>query len=185
MRCVAFNFTLPPDEKLVLPPIIPFAGNRHMDLLFAEYDRELFLSGQENSLKCQGIFLWILSDMLKEPCHHNAHVRRMKEYIADNLSDKLSVAEIAAHVGLHPAYCGALFKREEGCTLLNYTQTRKIEQATRLLRDDALPIGVIAELLGFEDIYYFSRVYKQVMGHSPLAQRRMWQSSNRKSGDAH
>lgn len=167
MDCVAFNFVLPSDAVESLPPVLPFAGIRNIPLLLSEFHREWLFYGQLDSPKCRGIFLWLLSELEREPMRENRHVRKMKEYIADHMEEKLTATDVTAQTGLNPAYAGALFRRQEGCTILQYVYTLKIARAAQLLEDDSLHVGEVADMLGFEDIGYFSRMFKQITGQSP------------------
>jgi AraC-like DNA-binding protein len=47
----------------------------------------------------------------------------------------------------------------------------RIEQASFMLQESSLTIGEIAETLGYQDIFYFSRQFKKLTGHSPSAHR--------------
>jgi len=59
------------------------------------------------------------------------------------------------------------FKECTGCTPKAYLLSRKLNAARRLIEDTDLSLADIAELTGFEDSNYFSRIFKKVMGHSP------------------
>lgn len=50
---------------------------------------------------------------------------------------------------------------------------RRIDAACRLLSGSEAPIGRIAEAVGFDDPYYFSRLFKKYTGHSPKGYRRL------------
>ena len=63
----------------------------------------------------------------------------------------------------------SLFKEKTGYTPLQYLTEKRMENAKHLLSSSDLhySISEIAELCGFEDIYYFSRVFKKNVGLSP------------------
>ena len=74
---------------------------------------------------------------------------------------------MAAHIGLHPTYCGALFKQETGRTILQTVNLLRINRAASLLEYGGARVTDVALECGFSDLYYFSRVFKQFTGRSP------------------
>jgi AraC-like DNA-binding protein len=82
------------------------------------------------------------------------------------------VTELAAACALSPDHFTRLFKAARGVTPREFIQRQRIDAARRLLLASSHSIGRIAELLGFSDIYHFSRVFKQRTGRSPTRFRR-------------
>ena len=62
-------------------------------------------------------------------------------------------------------------KRELGTTLGRYFETMKIEWAQVLLRESSLQVEEVARRVGYEDAFYFSRVFRKGTGRSPRAWR--------------
>ncbi|MFI3212953.1 MAG: helix-turn-helix transcriptional regulator [Eubacteriales bacterium] len=88
-----------------------------------------------------------------------------------HITDKLSVNEIADVFHLHPAYCGALFRKYEKISLLAYINRIRVKQAKNLLIDHDLSIACVGENVGFDDPYYFSKVFKEMEGVCPKVYR--------------
>lgn len=65
-----------------------------------------------------------------------------------------------------------LFKRQFDVTPNTYILQRKVEFAKRMLKLDELSVTDIAELCGFCDVYYFSKVFKKEIGTTPSAYRK-------------
>lgn len=102
------------------------------------------------------------------PPSDNILCGKVIEYIEKNYEDTtLSVAEIAAHFQLHPTYLGSVFKKSKHTSLLQYISEVRIEAAKELLTTTDLKISEIAEKTGFSDIYYFSKRFKKITGHTP------------------
>lgn len=171
MECVAFNFSLPAETNWHLPPVMAYAGVRNIPLLLSEFNREWLFYGDLDTPKCRGILLWIMAELERTPTRENQHVKKMKDYIAFHMEEKVTAADVTAQTGLNPVYAGALFRQQENCTILQYVNALKIGRAAQLLQDDSLSVGEIAELLGFEDIGYFSRTFKREIGQSPQVYR--------------
>ena len=81
--------------------------------------------------------------------------------------EKLSLAEIAEHLNISTGYLSIVFKRFTGTTLSDYIAQVKIEHAKELIDSHQYLMYEISDMLGFENPYYFSRVFKKVTGISP------------------
>lgn len=64
------------------------------------------------------------------------------------------------------------FKAETGVPLHEYTLQRRLADARALLADTDTPIKVIAETLGYKDVYFFTRQFRQAVGIPPAAFRK-------------
>ena len=93
------------------------------------------------------------------------------DFMAGNLGHRFSLKDLARQAGMSPNHYGALFKERHQDTPLNYFNRLKIQKACELLTTTDLRIHQVGELLGFEDPYYFSRLFKKIMGLSPRAYR--------------
>ena len=91
----------------------------------------------------------------------------VQKYINSHLEDRLTLNEVAAVFGLSPNYLSALFKKNCGIGFSEYITQRKISLAKSLLLEEGLKIYEVADQLGFESAFYFSKVFKKVEGMSP------------------
>ncbi|EGK08664.1 AraC/XylS family transcriptional regulator [Desmospora sp. 8437] len=83
----------------------------------------------------------------------------------------LSLAEVARHVGRNPSYFSHLLSRKKQIGFRQLLQRIRVRHARRLLETTTLPIGEIANRCGFSQGNTFSRIFKQVTGHSPRSYR--------------
>lgn len=89
-------------------------------------------------------------------------------YIQDNLSHRaLTVAEVAAHLGVSPRHLIRLFHEFTGVAPAAYIEQARIERARTLLLHTAEPIKQIALRTGYADVYHFTRVFRRVTGCPP------------------
>jgi len=95
------------------------------------------------------------------------HVRTALEYIKKNLGKKLSVDEVAEHVGLSKYYFLRIFKRVTGYTMTRYVNMIRCEYAKELLESGKHSIKEVALLCGFENYSYFTNVFKAYSGVLP------------------
>lgn len=91
----------------------------------------------------------------------------VQKYINSHLEDRLTLNDVAAVFGLSPNYLSALFKKNCGIGFSEYITQRKITLAKSMLLEDGLKIYEVANRLGFESAFYFSKVFKKVEGMSP------------------
>ena len=73
-------------------------------------------------------------------------------------------------VGLDTSYLGVLFKRETGDSLNQYLMKTRIRNAENILRSgehSKIEVGKVAVQCGYDDIYYFSKQFKTMMGIPP------------------
>jgi transcriptional regulator GlxA family with amidase domain len=100
-----------------------------------------------------------------------------------HLSEPLQVATLAAQAGTSPSHFFVVFKRFTGCSPIDYFIRLRMRRACQLLETGPLSVKDIAVSLGYEDPFYFSRVFKSVHRLAPSHYRaqRVF-SSSRRSG---
>lgn len=89
---------------------------------------------------------------------------------------------MAAVFGFSPNYLSQLFARQADCPFVEYVTREKIRAAKDMMREENVKLYEIAERLGFDNAFYFSKVFKKIEGCSPreYMQRR---SGGRQSDD--
>lgn len=103
---------------------------------------------------------------------YSAVVGKAITMIHYDLNSDLSLKAIAEQLNVSPAYFSGLFKKECGCTLTEYVNKMRVEQAISLLRDSEKQIQNIAYESGFQDPNYFIRQFKRQTGMTPGEYRR-------------
>lgn len=88
-------------------------------------------------------------------------------------NSRMTVAEMAATVGLSESWFTTVFKQTSGKTPLQWQLARRIETAQRLLTESDLSVADIAVQLGFSDQAHLTKVFRHVVGETPAAWRRM------------
>lgn len=100
-------------------------------------------------------------------------VRRAVDYIAVNLSQPLTMAEIAKAAGADRHLLSKTFAAETGMTVKRFLAKRRCEIAAELLRTGGASVQEIASYVGYPDNNYFSKVFKAYQGVSPQNYQRM------------
>lgn len=122
----------------------------------------------------QGVFVEILARLSQTAAAvaYSREALALKSYIDANTDRIVTGKELARQIYRSPDYCQKLFGREFGMTVYSYQMKRKMAIAQSLLADTNLPVGEIAESLGYSDAHYFSNLFKEKCGCRPLAYRK-------------
>jgi AraC-like DNA-binding protein len=105
---------------------------------------------------------------------------QMNKLIArvDACSDcRLTIAEMAETVGLSDSWFANVFKQTTGKTPLQWQLAKRIELAKKLLLERDLAVAEIAAHLGFTDQAHLTKAFRQVVGDTPAAWRRLQQTA--------
>jgi AraC-like DNA-binding protein len=90
-----------------------------------------------------------------------------------NIEKRLTTDEIASLYQCSASHYSTLFKKKTGLSPIDYFIKMKINYACQLLSQSDLNIKEVAEKLGYDDPYYFSRLLKQFMNKSPKDYRKV------------
>src|ERR1051325_1277968 len=88
-----------------------------------------------------------------------------------NLASKISLAEWARIVNLHPNSFEQVFKEQTGSSPKYWLETQRLQMACQYLLSTGNSVQQIATAVGYEDAFYFSRVFRRRFGQSPLQYR--------------
>jgi two-component system response regulator YesN len=94
-------------------------------------------------------------------------IGRVEEYIGENLDKRLTLPDVAAEFNLSPNYLSQLFTRYAGEGFVEHITAAKIAAAKNMLLKGEGPVYEIADRLGYESAFYFSKVFKKLEGISP------------------
>lgn len=92
-------------------------------------------------------------------------------YMQKNIDKTLSLNEIAGIANLSPSHIATTFKKKTGFSLIEYFNQLKTQKACQYLLFTDLRVNEIANKLGIEDPYYFSRMFTKILGVSPVKYR--------------
>ncbi len=143
--------------------------------LCTERIRELTrcFSKNADNFKCISLLCSLLSEICTKVRLESGQIAPAVNYINSNLLEKTEPETLAELCMMSRSKMYRLFKEETGTNPIDYRNRLRIEKAKLLLSSDEYTVGEIAALLGFESIYYFSRVFKQHCGVSPLKYEKM------------
>ncbi|MEA5457081.1 AraC family transcriptional regulator [Sinomonas sp. JGH33] len=112
----------------------------------------------------------LATDQLPGPGVHAA-VESIVEHLRNNITARVSVDGLAAMAGLSRSHFAALFKERTGFPVVQFQTQLRMQRARELLDTTNTPIERIAGLVGYDDPFYFARMFKKVHGISPRQYR--------------
>ncbi|WP_282937058.1 response regulator [Paenibacillus sp. RC67] len=115
-----------------------------------------------------------LSKHLLEHQHQDQNViYEIAKYIQNHYHQDITLQEIANHFYLSREYISRKFKQEFKVNLSDYLSDIRVEKAKLLLLNPHLRIAQVAEMVGYDDEKYFSKVFKKTVGLSPNEYRKV------------
>lgn len=94
--------------------------------------------------------------------------QKIIQYIKDHYTEvDLSVSKIAAFFDFNTSYIGTLFKKVNNQSILQYITTVRLEASKHLLDSQKYKVSEIAEMVGYSDVFYYSKRFKKMYGYSP------------------
>jgi len=124
-----------------------------------------------------GAFYTILGVLLRRlhsPKTSNSSLMiKARQLLEENGRKRMTIKEIASKLSISNTYLIQLFKRETGMTPNQYMQKYKVDQSCYHLLTSNDTCRRISEQVGFEDPFYYSRIFKKIMGVSPSIWRKM------------
>lgn len=140
---------------------------------------ENFTANIEEFTTLEDLSAWV-SNMLQrfisftfefDKVKHADAVYKVIEYIKTNFRRHMSLEDIAASTYLSKTYLSSLFKKETGYSISEYINIVRIDRSKSLLMEENMSIIEIANLCGFEDQSYFTKVFKHIVGITPKKYR--------------
>lgn len=98
---------------------------------------------------------------------YSPSVKKVADHIMLNLELPLTLNELSTVVSVSPSHLSRIFKSETGMSMTDYINLKRIEESKPYLLRGNLPITEIALMVGFNDLNYFGRVFKKIMGVKP------------------
>ncbi len=152
--------------------LLPDGEETVADIFREETDGYRSLYKQANVDQVTGWLLFfrdgLCNVLMEQKKNYKNHiVTNVKKYIELHINEKLTLNDVSSVFGISPNYLSQLFKKYNDAGFSEYITQRKIAKAKVLMADSNLKLYEIADRLGFESSFYFSKVFKKVEGCSP------------------
>lgn len=172
--------TLSPDQKRLLSEIM----KEGMSVYAPPYDlpntlemkkREDYPFGADQliKLRLETLLISLIRDSKKlqqsseDIIDEITDIENIHQYICEHYTEKILLDNICFIFGTNKTTLCSSFKKKYNSTILNYINHLRIKDAKALLRKNELSVTEISEMLGFNSIHYFCRVFKKTTGQSP------------------
>ena len=143
--------------------------------LFSRFLHIRFAEDRDNLPKAFSLLYEIYFELLKktnEKYSRYADFDAITEFVLDNYtSPDISIAAIAKGSGFSESQVRRMFKAKLRVTPIKYINYLRLEKAKKMLTESNFSVSEIAFATGFEDQFYFSRIFKKQYGISPLSYR--------------
>lgn len=166
-----------------------FRANRFQKLSGCERVGELLesigrrhrLAGSHSydSLQMKLLFFQLFTELSgiieeKDKMKGSSKIDKIVGYINQHYEDDLSVENLADRFGISSRYLRRCFKEETGINCVQYITSLRMEKAKEFLWLSGKTVTEIASLTGFNSSQYFSRLFRQYTGQTPVEYRNCW-----------
>jgi len=154
-------------EAAMLQP----SGNKNLEAMFRNAFSLWSAKGDGYYPRCMALLYNIIAE-IEQQCYVPKSLFEKIEpavtYISAHYTDPaLSIPYLASLCGISISYLKRLFLDKYGITPKKYITRLRMEYAVELLSSHMFSVGRIAEMTGYDNVYYFSKVFKENLGISP------------------
>ncbi len=150
-------------ERLDSSPPVMTASVRPFDMLTGLAER----ADTREEIAMSALYL-LMADIFKGAPQRPRYVKQAQDMIHNLFMNGISVADIAAQLGLDRRYLSRLFHAEVGVSIKEYLTQVRLEAAKKNLLSGR-SVALTAELSGYADAFNFSKAFKKYTGQSPRA----------------
>ena len=130
--------------------------------LYKLYIEEFLLNTAREAEKEKNIITYATKEN-----YENIILEEMINFLSERIYSTVSINELCKTFNYSRTYLSSLFKKHRKTSIMNYYNKLKIKEAKKLLRDKMLSVSEVSQKLGFDNPYYFSRVFKNYENISP------------------
>lgn len=105
-------------------------------------------------------------------------ISETQDYLRQHLDQRLTLDDMASHAGLSKSHFMRLFKEQTGFSPVDYFIHLKVQRACMLLAVTHQTVHEISQAVGYDDPYYFSRIFKRIVGIAPSKYREQPQTNH-------
>jgi transcriptional regulator GlxA family with amidase domain len=109
--------------------------------------------------------------------HRDGTARKIEIYLKEHFQDQDAIGKAIEAAGIPERTLKRRFKAATGLPLIDYLQNVRIEHGKHLLETTRLPVEDISVQAGYSDVSFFRRLFKRLVGLTPLSYRRMFGKS--------
>lgn len=111
-----------------------------------------------------------MSCLFEDKIDKTSYVKQVKDYIKSSYMLPIQVEEIAKMFNINRRYLSRIFREKTGLTIKNYITQIKMNKAEELLKQ-GFKVSEVAQMVGYDDGFNFSKMFKKLKGYSPNQKR--------------
>lgn len=160
---IGFDGKFAPEIKKLEAQVIDFPSQLFDEMMEAEKiknTRSEYLSG-----KLFEFFAELFDEKGK-----SSYINQVKDYIKASYMFPLKVEDIATMLNVNRRYLSRIFREETGVSIKAYITNVKMNCAEQLLKQ-GFSVSNVAEMVGYDDVFNFSKMYKKIKGCAPRNSR--------------
>lgn len=115
--------------------------------------------------------------------HSQLAVNEVKQYVLKHYDENLTLRVIARQMFLNSSYIGRMFKAQEGIAFNDYLLKVRMEKAKELLRSRELKIYEVAKRVGYQEVDWFYKKFKEYTGVSASSYQAMKLADRERTGE--
>lgn len=145
-------------------------------LLFSNRDNELYYQNAIESVEGAKVFA---GHLVTKAVEFSKYVNRtgsvtdqLRNYIDLHYMEEIRRDDLAELVYLNTNYMSRIFKKEVGVSISTYLLQKRVEEGKKLLTQSDLPINTVSIYVGYSNFSYFTKMFRENTGYSPLEYRR-------------
>ncbi len=136
------------------------------------YNRRAFIHAA-NLLRQMLAYLTLVAPVARAKAHHAMDLDGIHALMEERLHGHLDLATLAGHANLSKYHFSNKYKALTGHSPIQYFLHLKMERACYLLDVSGISVKDVSRTLGYEDSYYFSRLFKKIIGVAPRQYRNL------------
>jgi len=99
-------------------------------------------------------------------------MEQVMQYFSALPPGEITLSHTAQYLHINPSYLSQLFKQHQGVNFMDYVIELRMKEARKLLSLTTLRVSEIAERLGYNDLAYFTNMFKKITGTTPSSYRK-------------
>ena len=173
---IVIDFELNSSEN-VRPFSIKMNKNTDIKSIFSSAEKSWIKKKPYCLSNCMSDFYEIISMLIRQELYYSnsesyKKISEAVDYLYKNyLNSTFRISDLYEIANISPKYFETLFYKEFNSTPKEYIISLKLNQAKELLKSERYSVGEIATILGYADIFYFSKFFKAKTGYTPTEYR--------------
>lgn len=160
LKAVSAVLSFDADTTLVIADMLhKMAAEERTELLPYVFRMLLLMSQRESAATIVGRF--------SEADRMSERMIKVRQYTQENFARPITIDMIAEHVGMNRSSFCTFFKKATGQTYITYLNRMRVDRACSLLRQGTFTPTEVCYMVGFNDVPYFNRCFRNTRGMSP------------------